>query len=98
VRRRGNSDVVSDFSSTVAQISDTAITTRRSHTIKAGFEYMRHRINVFYSGNEGLAGQFTFNDQYTGNTLNGTTTNGVPEADFVLGLPQQLGVGAGGGT
>ena len=94
----GNSDVVQDFASTVGQISDTAIITKGSHTIKAGFEFMRQRINVFYAGNEGLAGQFTFNGQYTGNTLNGTTTNGVPEADFVLGLPQQLGLGAGGGT
>lgn len=94
----GNSDVVSDFSSTVGQISDTAIITKGSHTIKAGFEFMRQRIDVFYSGNEGLAGQFTFNGQYTGNTVNGVTTNGIPEADFVLGLPYQLGAGAGGGT
>jgi hypothetical protein len=94
----GNSDVVQEFSSTVAQIEDTAILTKGSHTIKMGFEYMRQRIDVFYAGNEGLAGQFTFNGQYTGNTANGTTTNGLPEADFLLGLPEQLGVGAGGGT
>ncbi len=94
----GNSDVVQDFASTVGQIGDTAILTKGSHTIKTGFEYMRQRINVFYAGNEGLAGQFTFNGQYTGNTIGGTTTNGIPEADFVLGLPEQLGVGAGGGT
>jgi hypothetical protein len=94
----GNSDVVQDFSSTVGQISDTVIINKGSHTIKAGFEFLRQRIDVFYAGNEGLAGQFTFNGQYTGNTANGKTTNGVPEADFLLGLPQQLGVGAGGGT
>ncbi len=82
----------------MGQIEDTAIITKGSHTIHAGFQFFRDRINVFYSGNEGLAGQFTFNGQYTGNTSSGVTTNGIPEADFVLGLPEQLGVGAGGGT
>jgi len=94
----GNSDILQKFSSTVAQAEDTAIITKGSHTIKTGFQVFRERIDVFYSGNEGLAGQFTFNGQYTGNTSNGVTTNGVPEADFVLGLPEQVGVGAGGGT
>ncbi|HWF47370.1 MAG TPA: carboxypeptidase regulatory-like domain-containing protein [Bryobacteraceae bacterium] len=94
----GNSDIVQDFSSTVGQIEDTVIINKGSHTIHAGFQFFRERINVFYSGNEGLAGQFTFNGQYTGNTANGKTTNGLPEADFLLGLPEQLGVGAGGGT
>ena len=94
----GNSDVVQDFASTVIQAEDTLIITKGSHTIHTGFQFFRDRINVFYAGNEGLAGQFTFNGQYTGNTANGVTTNGVPEADFALGLPEQLGVGAGGGT
>jgi hypothetical protein len=30
--------------------------------------------------------------------MGANTTNGLPEADFLLGLPQQVGVGAGGGT
>ena len=92
----GNSDVVQDFSSTVGQIEDTVIISKGSHTIHAGFQAFRDRINVFYSGNEGLAGQFTFNGQYTGNTAAGS--KGIPEADFLLGLPEQLGAGAGGGT
>ncbi len=90
----GNSDILQEFSSTVVQAEDTAILTKGSHTIKAGFQYFRDRINVFYSGNEGLAGQLTFNGQYTGNA----GSIGTPEADFALGLPEQVGVGAGGGT
>ena len=74
--------MVQSFASTVGQIGDTVIISKGQHTIKAGFEYMRDRINVFYAGNEGLAGQFTFNGQYTGNTLNGTTTNGLPKPTF----------------
>ena len=52
----GNADVTQDFASTVIQAEDTAIITRGSHTLHAGFQYFRDRINVFYSGNEGLAG------------------------------------------
>ena len=92
----GASDILQEFASTVIQAGDTAILTKGSHTIHAGFQYFRDRINVFYPGNEGLAGQFTFNGQYTGNNASGS--KGIPEADFVLGLPQQLGVGGGGGT
>src|SRR6202034_199348 len=41
----------------------------------------------------------TFNVQYTGDTVGGTSVSkGIPEADFLLGLPQTVGVGAGGGT
>lgn len=94
----GNSNIVQDFASTAIQAEDTAIITKGSHTIHTGFQFFRERINVFYAGNEGLAGEFTFNGQYTGNTAGGVTTNGVPEADFVLGLPEQVGIGAGGGT
>ncbi len=92
----GNADITQDFASTVIQVEDTAIITKGSHTLHAGFQYFRDRINVFYSGNEGLAGIFGFNGQYTGNTASGSI--GTPEADFLLGLPQTVGAGAGGGT
>ncbi len=92
----GNADVTQDFASTVIQAEDTAIITKGSHTMHAGFQYFRERINVFYSGNEGLAGTFGFNGQYTGNSAAGS--KGFPEADFLLGLPQTVGAGAGGGT
>jgi hypothetical protein len=94
----GNADITQDFASTVIQAEDTVIITKGSHTLHTGFQYFRDRINVFYAGNEGLAGIFAFNGQYTGNTVNGVTTNGAPEADFLLGLPEQVGLGAGGGT
>ncbi len=90
----GSADVTQDFASTVIQAEDTAILTLGSHTLHTGFQYFRDRINVYYSGNEGLAGVFTFNGQYTG--INGSI--GAPEADFLLGTPEQVGVGGGGGT
>jgi hypothetical protein len=90
----GNADITQDFSSTVGQIEDTAIINHGSHTFHAGFQLFRDRIDVFYSGNEGLAGIFGFNGQYTA----GPGSKGLPEADFLLGLPQTVGAGAGGGT
>ncbi len=92
----GNADITQDFSSTVGQLEDTAILNIGSHTLHTGFQIFRDRIDVFYSGNEGLAGIFGFNGQYTGDVAAGS--NGLPEADFLLGLPQTVGVGAGGGT
>ncbi|MGA8025579.1 MAG: carboxypeptidase-like regulatory domain-containing protein, partial [Bryobacteraceae bacterium] len=92
----GSADVTQDFSSTVGQLEDTAILNVGSHTLHAGFQLFRDRIDVFYSGNEGLAGIFGFNGQYTGNLAEGS--KGLPEADFLLGLPQTVGVGSGGGT
>ena len=51
-------------------------------------------MNDLYPGNAGLAGQFTFNGQFTGNT---GTTGGSPVADFLLGLPEDVQQGNGGG-
>lgn len=92
----GTADITQDFSSTVGQVEDTAIINKGSHTLHAGFQLFRDRIDVFYSGNEGLAGVFGFNGQYTGDISAGS--KGLPEADFLLGLPQTVGLGAGGGT
>jgi Carboxypeptidase regulatory-like domain/TonB dependent receptor len=95
----GSADVTQDFSSTVGQVEDTAIINKGKHTFHAGFQLFRDRIDVFYSGNEGLAGIFGFNGQYTGNTVGDVSVSkGLPEADFLLGLPQTVGLGAGGGT
>lgn len=85
----GSNAVVQLFANTVIQVGDTAILTLGSHTMRAGFQWNRQRINTFYSGNNGTAGQFDFrNDQYSG----------LGVADFLLGLPQHVGVGISGGT
>ncbi len=99
----GNSDNVQLFATTVIQYGDTLIWTKGNHTLKFGFEGMRDRVDVFYSGNNGVAGTFTYNGQFT--TLNqglkyssSSTNGGLPEADFLLGLPEEVGVGTNGGT
>lgn len=84
----GNSDVYQLFGDTVIQYGDTAIVTKGKHTMHIGFQGWRQRINTFYSGNNGRAGTFTYDGRYSG----------IAEADFLLGLPSQVGGGINGGT
>jgi hypothetical protein len=83
------------FADTVGQIGDSVLKTYGNHDFRAGFQFNRYRDNFLYPGNEGLAGFFNFNGQYTGN---GTTSIGSGLADFMLGDPNQLGIGAGVGN
>jgi hypothetical protein len=84
----GNPEVSEEFSDTVGQIGDTLLINRGGHTMRAGFRFLRERIDTFYSGNAGVAGQFNFNGQYSG----------AAEADFLLGLPDEVQGGISGGT
>jgi hypothetical protein len=84
----GNSDVYQLFADTVIQYEDTAILTKGAHTMHFGFQGFRQRIDTFYSGNNGLAGTFTFDGRYSGRA----------ESDFMLGLPSLIGSGTSGGT
>lgn len=84
----GNAGVRQLFANTVIQLNDTAILSKGNHTMHVGFQLLRYRLNTFYSGNSGTAGTFTYNGQYSG----------LADADFMLGLPAQIGIGVNGGT
>ena len=90
----GNNDLVQSFHDTTLQFEDTMTWTHEKHVIHFGFQAYRYIMNDLYPGNAGLAGQFTFNGQFTGNT---GTTGGSAAADFLLGLPQDVQQGNGGG-
>ena len=90
----GNNDLVQSFHDTTLQFEDTMTWTHAKHVIHFGFQGYKYIMNDLYPGNAGLAGQFTFNGQFTGNT---GTTGGSPVADFVLGLPFDVQQGNGGG-
>jgi hypothetical protein len=90
----GNNDLVQSFHDTTLQFEDTMTWTRAKHIIHFGFQGYKYIMNDLYPGNAGLAGQFTFNGQFTGNT---GTTGGSPVADFLLGLPFDVQQGNGGG-
>jgi hypothetical protein len=62
-----------------------------------GVPALREWINVFNSGNNGRSGYLNFNGRFTGqNALNPSATLG--EADFMMGLPGDLGRGLRSGT
>ena len=89
----GNSDLVQSFHDTTWQFEDTATWTHGRHVFHGGFQAYHYIMNDLYPGNAGLAGAFAFNGQFTGNG----SAAGSPVADFLLGLPQDVQQGNGGG-
>jgi hypothetical protein len=101
----GTSDVYQLFADAVIHYEDTMIWTKGNHTMHFGFQGYRYRVDTFYSGNNGRAGEFNFNGQYTsyepgasGGTKSGGIATGIAEADFLLGLPNEILGGVNGGT
>ncbi len=97
----GNSDGVQLFADTVIQYEDTLHWSHGSHNLHFGFQGWRQRIDTFYSGNNGEAGTFTFDGRYTAGPNPLATSgggSGFAEADFMLGLPSNIGSGVNGGT
>lgn len=97
----GTSDVYQLFADTVIHYEDTLIFTKGNHTMHFGFQGYRYRIDTFYSGNNGRAGTLLFNGYYTTRTpaAGASSTNGgIAEADFLLGLPDEIQGGVNGGT
>jgi outer membrane receptor protein involved in Fe transport len=90
----GNNDLVQSFHDTTWQFEDTATWTHGHHVFHGGFQLFHYIMNDLYPGNAGLAGQFLFNGQFTGN---GGASSGSSVADFMLGLPQDVQQGNGGG-
>jgi hypothetical protein len=103
----GTSDVYQLFADTVIQFEDSVIYTRGNHTMHFGFQAYRYRVDTFYSGNNGRAGTFLYNGQYTAGPVPGTHSGvnpatglatGIADADFLLGLPDEIQGGVNGGT
>jgi hypothetical protein len=90
------------FADTVFQIGDSIVKTHGNHEFHAGIQFNNYRDNFLFPGIEGLAGLFNFNGQYTGNPTPGTASlplsSGSGLADFLLGLPNNLGIGSGTGN
>ena len=75
--------------STTFQYTDSLTFTRGRHIFKTGGEVLRYRQNRFYGSNNGLWGAFTFSGAYTQQI--GTSNTGSGVADFLLGLPIDVG-------
>ncbi len=85
----GGSDGPEVFHDTTDEIEDSLTWTRGHHSVHGGFQFLHYAMNDTYAGNNGEAGSWNFSGQYTGNG----TANGSAYADFLLGLPQSVGVG-----
>ena len=97
----GTSDSEQLFADTVIQVQDGVIVNIGKHVIHTGFQFMRERINTYYAGNNGLFGLMDFTGRFTAgpNPLAAAGGGaGAGEADFFLGLPDQLGRGVSSGT
>ena len=82
----GNKNSLTVYGDTVIQYQDVLTWTHGKQNIRFGFQGWRLRMNGLFPGNSGFAGDFDFNGQYSGRA----------ESDFLLGLPDQVQVGAPG--
>lgn len=83
------------FADTTGEATDDLSILKGNHLFHLGAQFMREDLNTFYAGNNGRTGFMNYNGRFTGT---GTTSNGLPEADFFLGLPGDLGRGPDTGT
>ena len=97
----GNANNYQLFADTVIQYEDSLHINKGSHNMHVGFQGWRQRLNTFYAGNNGASGSFTYDGRYTAGPNPLATSGagaGIAEADFMLGLPSQIGAGVNGGT
>src|SRR5438105_11716873 len=81
----GSNALLQIFHTTTGQLADNVILTHGRHTIHAGAQYWRERLDYVYPGNNGLLG-----------TLNISSATNSPLADFWLG--RVAGGGQDGGA
>jgi hypothetical protein len=79
----GTKESVTDNYDTSVQYSDVLNWVHGRHNTRFGFQGWRIRTNGLFNGSNGQAGNFGFS----------TTYSGIPESDFLLGLPTNVGVG-----
>jgi hypothetical protein len=86
------------FATTTYHYADNVTLIRGRHMMKTGFNILRQQMNVFYSGNNGRSGFIDFGGRFTAANAINPSGKFVGEADFVLGLPDDLGRGLSSGT
>jgi hypothetical protein len=72
----GGSGVIQNWSDTIIQANDTLSVTFKRHTLQAGVQILRQRMDDFYAGNAGVMGDYSFGGNFTGNG----------DSDFYLGM------------
>ncbi|HKE29299.1 MAG TPA: TonB-dependent receptor [Bryobacteraceae bacterium] len=86
------------FNNTTWHIADNLTLIRGRHMMKMGGNILRQWINAFYASNSGRSGGIDFGGRFTAqNALNPSGTF-IGEADFMLGLPDDIALGLQGNT
>ena len=86
------------FANTTFHYADNLTLIRGRHMMKMGGQVLREWINVFYAGNGGRSGYINFGGRFTTQNPNGIGGTQIGEADFMLGLPNDIGRGLQSGT
>jgi hypothetical protein len=97
----GSTDVTALFADTSLQADDGVTITHGRHTLNAGFQYRRYRINTFFSTMGGEAGDLSYSGVWTSPTGQNRANKGgvgLGAADFLYGAPASEGRGADSGT
>jgi hypothetical protein len=86
------------FANTTFHYADNLTLIRGRHMMKMGGQILRQWINVFYAGNGGRTGYINFGGRFTAQNAASPTGTQIGEADFMLGLPNDIGRGLQSGT
>jgi hypothetical protein len=86
------------FANTTYHYADNLTLIKGRHMMKFGGQILRQQMNTFYAGNNGRTGFINFNGQFTAANALSPSGKFVGEADFFLGLPNDLGRGLSTGT
>jgi hypothetical protein len=86
------------FTTNVYHGADNVTLILGRHMIKTGGQIIREQINTFYAGNNGRTGYMNFSGRFTAANAANPTGTLIGEADFVLGLPTDMGRGISTGT
>ncbi|WP_321474986.1 TonB-dependent receptor [uncultured Paludibaculum sp.] len=86
------------FANTTYHFADNVTIIKGRHMMKAGMQALRQQMNTFYAGNNGRNGYISFSGRFTAANAINPSGKLVPEADFLLGMPTDLGRGLSTGT
>jgi hypothetical protein len=86
------------FANTTYHYADNFTLIKGRHMLKMGGQLLRQDLNTFYSGNGGRTGYMNFSGRFTAANAISPTGTQIGEADFMLGLPTDIGRGLSTGT
>jgi len=86
------------FANTTYHFADNLTIIHGRHMMKTGGQLLRQDLNTFYAGNGGRSGYINFGGRFTAASAINPAGSLIGEADFMLGLPTDIGRGLSTGT